>query len=221
MSNGPFGDDDFDGKDSREMIYEPETEIDKFGSMFKVTSTIVDDDIETVIDDSLFSLGICTSLVHGKEYFSVIGVDEHERTEFVNDFCLIILQLIANVYESMHDETYNQFRGHLLMDHDNPSDEAVLNKWQMVHQLCNKRAYKINFQKKFFANYYFDNKSMEEVTNDIQKYKNWKEVGKPKKPLSKEEKLARKEKREETRKHFTSLQLFWMLDNHHTCSNNI
>ena len=223
MSEYDFTDKDFNGRDIFDSLLNVEDDsfIDEDSSIFRITKLDTDDDVEiNKENDGLYYLGVITAMIRGKDYFTVVGVNQNDRDLFANEFRLMLLQMIANMYEVMHDSTYRKVSKHLFLSEGDPFDEVIMSKWRMVHGLCDKSVYEVNLKKGRSANYYLQRKTDFQVDNDWKKNMKKKESG-PKNPLTEEQKLERKQKRDENKKQFSSLQPLWLIDKPNTRTQNI
>ena len=98
-------------------------------------------------------------------YFTTIPTSTDQIAEFCNTFQLAVLSLVADAYEVFNMSNYQELKHHILMMEGNSTDSNDLNKWQMIHELCNKDKFgKIDQRNN--ANSIFRKESYEKIFSD-------------------------------------------------------
>ena len=215
-ANQLVNDDDFNGSDVKIALKFPERlkNDTESASIFNVAEIkrIYEPEQVRHKDTGIMCLVRCLA-DFSDSYFSTIPTSTKQIAEFCDTFRLSVLSLVADAYDLFNVSNYQELKYHILMMEGNSTDTNDLNKWRMIHELCNKGKF-TDINERHNANSIFRKVSYDQIFSDYSKLKNQKvkEVI----PLTPSQKQARLYAIEMKRKKNLELEPFWLCMTKHT-----
>ena len=195
---------DFDGEDIITSITYPERgrNDSQNHTMISIKQQTYPGPLIHELDRSIMCLGLCLEKMDVNSRYANIPRTTSAVTQLTlsNNFRLSMLKLIANLYDLFNGSHYEKLRGHLYMDRGDWDEKEDLDKWYMIHTLCNNNVYKVDLSKKIHAHHYFVLHEFKTVQSDYRKWKT------PKRPVSELSPVEKKKKREILKKRQKTLE---------------
>ena len=165
---------DFDSADIEFCLKVPEDKYDfledvsmAYIEMFEPSQTT-----DKLNDLDLFNLLHCLAVETGRvDPKKFLPKNQEDLSLYLKNIRLVMLKLIANLFEDIHGEDYNKIIDHIqLID----GDKTNMNKVKMfkhIHFLCNNREYQVSLKEGLHANQYMNEYTLKQVIADYNRFK--------------------------------------------------